>query len=97
MARERLYVVTYDISNSKRWRKVFQSLKGFGHWMQLSVFQCRLTARRRSEMMADLAHVMNMAEDHVLIMDLGPADKAEIKVESLGKPYEAPKRQATIV
>ena len=97
MARERLYVVTYDISDSKRWRKVFRLLKGFGHWMQLSVFQCRLTARRQSEMMAGLERIMNMAEDHVIIMDLGPADKVELKVESLGKPYEAPRRQATIV
>ena len=48
-------------------------------------------------MMMGLECVMNMAEDHVLIMDLGPADKVEMKVESLGKPYEAPKRQATIV
>ena len=48
-------------------------------------------------MMAGLAGVMNMAEDHVLIMDLGPADKVDLKVESLGKSYEAPKRQATIV
>ncbi|MCY3613497.1 MAG: CRISPR-associated endonuclease Cas2 [Bacteroidetes bacterium] len=97
MARERLYVVTYDISDSKRWRNVFRLLKGFGHWMQLSVFQCRLTARRRSEMMAGLECEMNMAEDHVLIIDLGPADGVEVKVESLGKPYEAPKRQATVV
>lgn len=92
-----MYVVTYDISDSKRWRKVFRLLKGFGHWMQLSVFQCRLTARRRSEMMTGLECEMNMAEDHVLIIDLGPADGVEVKVESLGKPYEAPKRQATVV
>lgn len=48
-------------------------------------------------MMAGLECEMNMAEDHVLIIDLGPADGVEVKVESLGKPYEAPKRQATVV
>lgn len=31
MAKERLYVVTYDISDSKPWRKAFRLLKGFGH------------------------------------------------------------------
>ena len=97
MAKERLYVVTYDISDSKRWRNVFRLLKGFGQWMQLSVFQCRLTARRKSEMMADLTRIMNIAEDHVLIMDMGPVDKVGVSVESLGKPYEAPKRQSIIV
>lgn len=97
MAKERLYVVTYDISDPKRWRKIFRLLKGFGHWMQFSVFQCRLTARRKSEMMAELTHLINTAEDHVLVIDLGPADKIEVKIESLGKPYETLKRQVTIV
>lgn len=97
MAKERLYVVTYDISDPKRWRKIFRLLKGFGHWMQFSVFQYRLTARRRSEMMAELTHLINTAEDHVLVIDLGPADKIEVKIESLGKPYETLKRQVTIV
>ena len=92
-----MYVVAYDISDSKRWRRVFRLLKGFGHWIQLSVFQCRLTARRKSEMMEDLTCIMNMAEDHILIMDMGPADRIGVNIESLGKPYKAPKRQATIV
>ena len=50
MATERLYIVAYDIS----WRHVFKTMKGYGHWVQLSVFQCRLTARRRAEMAARL-------------------------------------------
>ena len=97
MARERLYVVTNHVLDSKRWREVLRLLNGFGHWMQLSVFQCRLTVRRRSEMIASLQGEMNMAEDHGLIIDLGPADGVEVQVESPGKPYETPKRQATVV
>lgn len=97
MARERLFIVSYDISDSKRWRRVFRLLKGFGHWLQLSVFQCRLTARRRSEMTAGLESLIDFSTDHILIMDLGPADKVEFKVESLGKKYEAPTRQPIIV
>lgn len=97
MPKERLYLVTYDISNPKRWRKVFKSMNGFGHWLQLSVFQCRLAARRRAEMTARLEALIEPAEDHILIVDLGLADKVGVRVESLGKGYEAPKRQATIV
>ena len=40
---------------------------------------------------------MKPTEDHILIMDMGPADKIRPRVESLGKNYEAPTRQATIV
>ena len=97
MAKERLYLVTYDISDPKRWRKVFTAMHGFGHWLQLSVFQCRLVARRRAEMAARLEKLIEPSEDHILIVDLGPADKVDPRVESLGKSYEAPKRQATIV
>lgn len=97
MARERLYVVAYDIADPKRWQRVFTTMKGFGHWLQLSVFQCRLTGRRRAEMAARLAELINSSEDHVLILDMGPADKVEPLVESIGKSYEAPKRQATVV
>lgn len=97
MAKERLYLVTYDISNPKRWRHIFKVMKGYGHWLQLSVFQCRLTARRRTEMTLRLEEWLKPTEDHILIMDLGPADRVSPRVESLGKSYEAPARQATIV
>ena len=97
MAAERLYIVAYDISQPKRWRHVFKTMKGYGHWVQLSVFQCRLTARRRAEMAARLEDLIAPAEDHVLIVDLGPADKVDPHVESLGKTYAAPVRRATIV
>ena len=97
MAKERLYLVTYDISDPKRWRRIFNIMKGYGHWLQLSVFQCRLTARRRTEMTVRLEECMKPTEDHILIMDMGPADKIRPRVESLGKNYEAPTRQATIV
>lgn len=97
MAKERLYLVTYDISDPKRWRKVFRLMNGFGQWLQLSVFQCRLAARRRAEMTARLDKLIEPSEDHILVVDLGPADKVDVRVESLGKSYESPKRQATIV
>ena len=97
MARERLYLVTYDIADPKRWNKVFRTMNGFGHWLQLSVFQCRLVERRRQEMAARLNSLIKKSEDHILIADLGPAEKVDVRIESLGKSYEAPKREATIV
>ena len=97
MANERLYIVAYDISEPKRWRRVYKLMKGYGHWLQLSIFQCRLTARRRAEMSARLEESIERTEDHVLIVDMGPADAVDPLVESLGKAYEAPTRKATVV
>jgi CRISPR-associated protein Cas2 len=33
MIEERLYIVTYDISNEKRWRRVFKIMRGYGGWL----------------------------------------------------------------
>lgn len=97
MPKERLYIVTYDIAEPKRLRQVYKKMQGYGSWLQLSVFQCRLTTRRRAEMGACLEKIIKYNEDHVLILDLGPADLVDPLVESLGKIYEKPARQAIVV
>jgi CRISPR-associated protein Cas2 len=97
MADERLYIVAYDITDQKRWRRVFRIMKGYGQWLQLSVFQCRLTARRRADMATRLDREIKRDDDHIVIVDVGPADGVNLKVESLGKPFQSSKRQAIIV
>ena len=94
---ERLYIVTYDISNDRRWRRVFKLMHGYGRWLQLSVFQCRLTERRRIELARRLEEVIHSRNDDVLILDLGPADKIHPHVESLGKTFESVKRTAVVI
>jgi CRISPR-associated protein Cas2 len=98
MVEERLYIVTYDIADDGRWRRVFKLLKGYGHWLQLSVFQCRLTGRRRAELARRLEEIIHARDDHVLILDLGLADKVDPRVESLGKTsFESVKRAAIVI
>lgn len=97
MIEERLYIVTYDISDDRRWRRVFGLMKGYGRWLQLSVFQCRLSARRRAEMARRLEELIRADADHVLILDLGPADKVDPRVESLGKSFDSVKRSAVVI
>lgn len=94
---EHLYVVTYDISNPKRWRRVFRIMEGYGDWLQLSVFQCRLGSTRLLELEAALAGAMNQAEDHVLLLDLGPMEGVSPKVKSLGKIFRPVARAVVIV
>lgn len=97
MTGERLYIVTYDIGDPKRWRRVFRIMNGYGRWLQLSVFQCRLSARRRVELAARLEAVIRRDADHVLIIDIGPADRIDPRIESLGRTYEAPVRRAIVL
>jgi CRISPR-associated protein Cas2 len=97
MVEERLYIVAYDIADDRRWRRIFKLMHGYGRWLQLSIFQCRLTARRRAEMALRLESAMHMKADHVLILDLGPADAVDPRVESLGKAFESVKRSAIVL
>jgi len=94
---EHLFIISYDIADPKRWRRVFRIMKGYGVWLQLSVFQCRLTRVRVIQLEAELREAMNQREDHVLIVDVGPADGVTPRVQSLGKSFQAVQREPVIV
>lgn len=94
---ENIYLITYDICDDKRLRRVHKLLKGYGEWVQLSVFQCRLSKRRHAELMSLLDGMIVHKHDHVLILDIGPADQVKPRVVSLGKTFEAVAREPVIV
>lgn len=94
---EHLYLVTYDIRDPKRWRHVFKLMKGFGEWLQLSVFQCRMSRRRHAELVHLLDGAIHHGVDALLIIDLGPADKVKPRVVSMGEKYEPVMRAPIIV
>lgn len=94
---EHIYIVTYDISEPRRWRRLFRLMQGYGEWLQLSVFQCRLTRRRHVELNAAINEVINHNQDHVLILDLGPVERVDLRVISLGKAYAPVSREPIIV
>ncbi len=94
---EHLYIVSYDIADQKRWRRIFKLMKGYGEWLQYSVFQCRLSRRRQAELVALLDGILHHKEDHVVLVDIGPADAVKPRVVSLGKVFEPVAREPTIV
>jgi CRISPR-associated protein Cas2 len=94
---EHAYVVAYDIADQKRWRRVFKTMKGYGRWLQLSVFHCRLDGGRRAEMAMALESLIDHQADHVIILDLGPAEEVELAVESLGRSFEPIERRAVVI
>ncbi len=95
---EHIYIVTYDIADQRRWRQIFRLMKGYGEWLQLSVFQCRLSSRKHAELVATLDEMIHHDEDHVVIMDVGLAESIKPRITSLGKAdYEPVTREPTIV
>ncbi len=94
---EHLYIIAYDIADQKRWRKIFRLLHGYGEWLQLSVFQCRLSRLRHAELVATLDEIIHHKEDHVILVDLGQADMVKPKVVSLGKEFQAVQKEPIVV
>jgi CRISPR-associated protein Cas2 len=92
------YLVTYDVCNERRLRRVFKKMKGFGLHLQLSVFECELSARELAVMTSALDPLLNHALDQVLIADLGPADgRGGECVRSLGLAYRPRERKPVVV
>lgn len=83
------YLVTYDICDAKRLRKVFKLLKGFGEHLQFSVFRCDLGRMELAQLKIQLIAVIDAAQDQVLLVDVGPAEGRGAEVfESVGRPYD---------
>jgi CRISPR-associated protein Cas2 len=92
------YIVTYDISDPKRLRKVFKTMLGFGEHLQLSVFRCELSQRELVELRAKLTHVVHRLEDQILFVDIGPVDgRGAGSIAYIGRPYTPPERRVVIV
>lgn len=94
----RFYIVTYDICDPKRLRRVFKTMKGFGEHLQLSVFQCDLPEVDVVKLREALVEIIDRAEDQILIIDLGPTEGRPIKnIEAMGKSFQVTARRAQIV
>ena len=94
---EHLYIVAYDIGDPKRWRRVFRLMNGYGDWVQLPLFQCRLSRQRHAELIALLDGIIHNGEDHLVLLDLGLAEDIVPRVVSLGKTFTPVVREPVIV
>lgn len=92
------YIVTYDVCDPKRLRKVFKLMVGYGEHLQLSVFRCELNHREVVELRGRLAEIIHHGEDQVLFVDIGPVEgRGSGSINALGIPYEPPERRAVVI
>ena len=93
-----IYLVTYDICDPKRLRKVYRLMRGYGEHLQYSVFLCSLNRSRRTVLESRLEAIMHLREDQVLFVDIGPeSSRTRKQLSTLGKAYIFEARRATIV
>lgn len=97
MARRR-YLVSYDISDPDRLRRVYEVMRGYGYWLQYSVFVCDLELKERIHMLGDLSEVIHFTEDSVVIVDLGdPNGPGRECFSFLGKKKRLPEQKPFII
>ena len=92
------YLVCYDIMDDKRLRRVHKKMLGFGDPVQYSVFKCDLNDTERALMIATLNELINVTQDRVMIVRLGPVDSLDDdRVEFLGAPMAPWERPVAII
>jgi CRISPR-associated protein Cas2 len=92
------WLVTYDIRDDRRLRRVFRVMLGYGDHLQYSVFRCDLTDRELLELKERLAMVIHHRFDQVLFVDVGPSDgRARSAFAAMGEKYVATERVAIVV
>ena len=72
----RCYLVCYDISDQKRWRRIFRAMKGYGEHWQYSIFFCVLKEIDRVRMQSELEMELNLKADQCIIIDLGADEQS---------------------
>ncbi|GEB35794.1 MULTISPECIES: CRISPR-associated endonuclease Cas2 [Brevibacillus] len=82
-------LVSYDISDQKRWRKVFKLMKGQGEHVQYSVFLCQLTEIQQVKLKVSLAELIHHAEDQVMFVKIGPVTKDQLdkRIATVGREF----------
>lgn len=97
MSRRR-YVVCYDVREPGRLRRTHDTMLGYGDPLQYSVFLCDLSPAELLLLEAALRRVVKVAEDSVLIIDLGPASGiARGRIRTLGRARLPDARGALVI
>jgi CRISPR-associated protein Cas2 len=83
------YLVSYDIADPDRLRRVHNVVKASAVRVQDSVYEALMTDKERVLLEERLKKVMNQHEDQVIFVDLGSADRTELpEITTLGLAYQ---------
>lgn len=93
-----VYLICYDICDSRRLRQVHKTMKGAGDSLQFSVYRCLLNPMEKQDLMVRLWEIINPGVDRLLFANLGPVEhRGRESLEYWGDPREAPDYTTPIV
>ena len=93
-----VYLIAYDVADAKRLRKVYKKMCGHGDPLQYSVFRCELSAMERQVLQEELWSILNLKQDRVMVVDLGPVGaRGSDCIEYWGEPRVMPAERGAVV
>ena len=92
------FLVCYDVADPRRLARTYRKMNGFGEPAQYSVFICDLSPKERALLETALTEILNLKEDRVLIVDMGPSEgRGRESFTTLGNARDLPRRSAVII
>lgn len=82
-----LYVITFDVSDNKRLRRVASTLLNYGQRVQYSVFECHIENDQLQKLKTELEQHIDQQEDRIHICPLCGKDEQSILVD--GNSYSS--------
>ncbi len=94
----RRYLVSYDIADPERLRRVHGVVKTVAQRVQYSVYEALLTEKELVLLEKRIVDEMNQKEDQVLFIDLGAGDREALpQVKTFGMPWRLVQRGSIVV
>lgn len=82
------YLVSYDICDPKRLRRVHRIVRDYGDYVQDSVYLCELSFTEKTELEQKLCKRIQDQSDQVLLVSLGPASNdVLLHISSVGRKF----------
>jgi CRISPR-associated protein Cas2 len=92
------YLVSYDIADPDRLRRVHNVVKASAVRVQDSVYEALMTDKERVLLEDRLKKVINHREDQVMFIDLGGAERTALpEITTLGLSYQPQVRGSVVL
>lgn len=85
-----LYVVSYDVTDDDRRKRLHEFLKGYGTRVQYSVFECDLSEQEVEDVVRWVTAEIDEGEDSCRLYRFCESCRGEVKIVGVGDQYEEP-------
>jgi CRISPR-associated protein Cas2 len=83
MSTRHWHLISYDVRDAQRLRKVARTLEGYGNRIQYSVFRCRLDRTALEKLRWELNRILDPV-DHLLVIPLCEGCACQVPAHSTG-------------